>query len=106
MGRLSEAWNGDFIPEIKQYLAEWETFDLRGASLPELVTHLDAAIARNRRLYEIHMLVWFPMMMAISMFDDLYRDLLGGEGSFNAYRLLQGLENKTVESGRALWQLS
>src|ERR687885_952920 len=64
-------------------------------------------------------------MTAISSFDDLYRDLFGHAGqegapaasgepapaeasgpAFGAYRLLQGFENKTVEGGRALWQLS
>ena len=30
----------------------------------------------------------------------------GGVSDFDAYRLLQGFDNKTVESGRALWQLS
>ena len=45
-------------------------------------------------------------MAAISLFDDLYRELFGPDSEFDAYRLLQGFENKTVESGRALWQLS
>ena len=45
-------------------------------------------------------------MAAISLFDDFYRDVFGGVSDFDAYRLLQGFDNKTVESGRALWQLS
>ena len=46
-----------------------------------------------------------PAYMAVSEFDEFYRDLFGGEG-FDAYRLLQGLDNKTVEVGRDLWWLS
>ena len=45
-------------------------------------------------------------MSAISLFDDFYRDVLGNVSDFDAYRLLQGFDNKTVASGRALWQLS
>ena len=45
-------------------------------------------------------------MSAISLFDDFYRDVLGSVSDFDAYRLLQGFENMTVASGRALWQLS
>jgi pyruvate,water dikinase len=40
------------------------------------------------------------------MFEELYRDLFGSDGAFDAYRLLQGLDNKTVETGRELWRLS
>src|SRR5207237_1211979 len=42
----------------------------------------------------------------ISLFEELYRDLFGQESAFEAYRLLQGFDNKTLESGRALWRLS
>src|SRR5688500_13720732 len=58
------------------------------------------------RQYEFHMLLWFTFMIAHSSFDDLYRYLFGQENAFGAYRLLQGFENKTVEGGLALWQLS
>ena len=52
------------------------------------------------------MRIWFPFMTAISSFGDLYRDRIGSHGALDAYRLLQGFENKTVQSGRALWQVS
>jgi pyruvate,water dikinase len=106
---LGERWRGEFLPEIQGYLAAWERVDLARLSLPELLRSYDAGIARTERLYEIHMLVWFPMMTAISAFDDLYRDLFGRDapvGAFDAYRLLQGFGNKTVEGGHALWRLS
>jgi pyruvate,water dikinase len=106
MARLGALWNGEYLPEIKRYLADWEAFDPAGESLPQLVQRMDECIAGTKRLYEIHMLIWFPFMTAISSFDDLYRDLFSQEGAFDAYRLLQGFENKTVEGGRALWGLS
>jgi rifampicin phosphotransferase len=106
MGRLSEIWNGEYLPEIRHYLADWEAYDLGGATLPDLLARLEQAIERTKRLYELHMLIWFPFMTAISSFDDLYRDLFGNDNAFDAYKLLEGFENKTVESGRALWQLS
>ncbi len=40
------------------------------------------------------------------MFADLYGDLFGTDGVLNAYRLLHGFGNKTVEGGHALWDLS
>jgi pyruvate,water dikinase len=46
------------------------------------------------------------MLMAVSTFEEFYSDLFESEGAFDAYRLLQGLDNKTFESGRMLWRLS
>jgi pyruvate,water dikinase len=40
------------------------------------------------------------------MFDEFYRDLFGADDTFGAFRLLQGLDNKSVEAGRILWDLS
>lgn len=106
MVRLSETWSGEYLPEIQQYLRDWDGFDLRGASMPELLVHLDETVTRLQRLWEIHFKVAFPMLMAISTFEEFYRDLFEAEDGFDAYRLLQGLDNKTLETGRMLWRLS
>jgi phosphohistidine swiveling domain-containing protein len=106
MGRLGELWDDEYLPEIKRYLRFWEALDPASSTVQQLVDDLDESLDRTRRLYEIHFLIWFPFMAAISLFDDLYRDVFGRHSEFDAYRLLQGFENKTVESGRALWQLS
>jgi phosphohistidine swiveling domain-containing protein len=106
MVRLSETWSGEYLPEIQQYLKHWDGFDLRGASMPELLPHLDETVTRLQRLWEIHFIIAFPMLMAMSTFEEFYRDLFGSEGAFEAFRLLQGLDNKTVETGRMLWRLS
>jgi pyruvate,water dikinase len=52
------------------------------------------------------MLAVLPGYVAMSIFEELYRDLFGADDPFGAHRLLRGLPNKTVEVGRALWQLS
>jgi pyruvate,water dikinase len=96
----------EYLPEIKAHLQHWEALDPASSTLPQLIDALDDSVERTKRLYEIHFLIWLPFMAAISLFDDFYRDVLGGVSDFDAYRLLQGFDNKTVESGRALWQLS
>ncbi|HEX5166442.1 MAG TPA: PEP-utilizing enzyme [Thermomicrobiales bacterium] len=103
---LGERWDADWLPEVQRHLAYWEGYDLAAAPLPALRHHLDDTIGRLQRLWEIHFLIIFPMLLAISEFDELYRELMGGEDSFDSYRLLQGLDNRTVDSGRALWDLS
>jgi phosphohistidine swiveling domain-containing protein len=106
MARLGETWRGEYLPEIQGYLSDWDLFVLRGAPMPELLAHLDETVDRFRRVFEIHFTIAFPMMISMSVFEEFYRDLFGSDGAFDAYRLLQGLDNKTVETGRELWRLS
>ena len=103
---LGERWEREWLPELQQHLAEWRAFDLAGASVPELLAHADHTVERLKRAWEIHFEVAFPMLLAISIFDDYYRDLFGDEDAFQAYRLLQGFDNKTLETNRAIWALS
>jgi phosphohistidine swiveling domain-containing protein len=107
MYQMGDLWREEFLPEIKQHLEYWDGFDLHGASMPELLAHLDETMNRLERLWEIHFQIVFPIVhLAPSMFEEFYQDLFGAEDAFDAYRLLQGLGNKTVESGRMLWRLS
>src|SRR6185437_1485360 len=103
IGRLDELWQDEYLPEIHRHLREWEAVAPTKLALPQLVNAVADSIERAKRLYEIHFLIWFPFMTAISLFDDFYREVLGDVGDFDPYRLLQGFNNMTVASGRALW---
>lgn len=105
MATLAADWENKHLPEVKALLGELEAFDLPGASTDELVAHWRRMIEIQERLYQIHFLVLTPAMLAMSEFDELYRQLLSSEDPHAAYRLLQGSPNLTVESGRALWEL-
>jgi phosphohistidine swiveling domain-containing protein len=106
IGRLPDAWQNEYLPEIQRYIADWDAFDLRGASLPQLMEHLDTSVERVTRLMEMHFQIAIPMLLAMSLYDELYADLFGGEDKFAAYQLLQGFPNKSVEAGHELWKLS
>ncbi|HEV8634286.1 MAG TPA: PEP-utilizing enzyme [Chloroflexota bacterium] len=106
VARLRQLWDGEWLPEVQQHLAYWETFDLRRAPMAALLEHFRATIARSKRVWQIHFLQTFPVYLAMSLLDELYRDLFGAAGELDPYRLLQGFENKTVEAGRAGWRLS
>jgi pyruvate,water dikinase len=106
MAQLGERWEGDWLPEVQRHLAWWEGFDLSGSSTPALLDHLDETVTRMRRLWEIHFLLFFPVLLALSEFDELYRELMGTEDDLDSYRLLQGFDNRTLDGSRALWDLS
>lgn len=106
IGEMWGRWETEWLPEVREHLAFWEAFDLRGAPMPALLDHLEETWARLTRLWDIHFLVAFPFLLGPSLFDELYHDLFGKEGALDAYRLSQGFGNKTVEGGHALWELS
>jgi len=103
---IEQLWNDELLPEIKDHLAAMEAIDLEHSTLPELVADLDNAEFHLERLWQLHFLAVHPAYLAVSEFDEFYRDLMGTEDAFASYRLLQGLENKTVEMGKELWRLS
>jgi pyruvate,water dikinase len=106
VARLGEHWAGEWWPELKSHLEYWENFDLRGATTQGLIAHLDESLKRLARVWELHWLIVLPSFLAISLFEEMYRDLFGREDALGAYRLLQGFDNKFLEADRALWQLS
>ncbi|MGH9036833.1 MAG: PEP-utilizing enzyme [Acidimicrobiia bacterium] len=107
MARLRDDWEREYLPEIHMHLAAWEAFDLPGATMSELLAHLDDTLARFTRLMELHFLAVFPAYVALSELDEFHRQERAlATGAFDAYRLVAGIPNKTVEVGHALWQLS
>lgn len=106
MGQLQQKWESEWLPEIRTTIDSWESYDLAGATTAELADHLDAVVDGLRRLAAIHFEIVFPSMFPLTLFEELYVELFDEADHLRPYKLLQGLENKTVESGRALWKLS
>ena len=102
---LDDHWKRTWLPEIQGHLAALHAFDLGAASLPELVRHLADVEQRLQRLWELHGLVLTPATIAISDFEEAYRDLFPDARPFDPYDLLAGFHNKTVEGNVRLWEL-
>jgi phosphohistidine swiveling domain-containing protein len=106
MGSLRVRWEEDWLPEIQEHIAFWDAFDLTGATQAELSAHYDATLQRRDRLWRLHFDIVTPAYLAMGFFDELYKDLFAGEGTFSSYELLGGFDNKTLETDQALWDLS
>jgi rifampicin phosphotransferase len=107
IGGQRDLWDGERLPEIKELLGRWSAFDLAGASDAALIGHLHDSIAWSERAWHIHFLTVFPVLVSMSLFDDLYAELLGGdEDGYGAFRLLQGQDNMSLVADRALYALS
>lgn len=105
-GNFWSRWENEWLPEIKGYWEEWQAFDLEGADDTALARALDRLIEIYRRIWTIHFSVIPPAFISISGFQDIYADLFPDASPLDAYRLLQGNENMSLEVDRALWALS
>lgn len=104
--RLSETWQKEWKPALETLWHYWQDFDLENATMDALREHLNGTIQRTVRMYEIHYLMGSPMWFALDEFEKYYTDLFSGATALDAHRLLQGFDNKTLQIGRALWDLS
>ena len=106
IARLRDVWELDFLPKVKEHLAYLEGFDLAGASADQFRAHLDEVVYRHGQLWSIHFQTVLPAMVAMSLFEEFYREIFAPESTFDAFKLTQGFENLTVKAGHELWRLS
>ena len=106
IGKQLEMWNGERLPEIKELLARWRAFDFDPATDAELAQHARDTVAWGGRAWHIHFLTVFPVLVSMSLFDDLYAELLGDGDPYGAYRLLQGQDNESLRVDRDLYALA
>jgi rifampicin phosphotransferase len=106
MTQIRHRWEQHYLPEVLGHLHVFEAFNLSGARLPDLLAHLDETIGRLGRLWHIHFEATAPAYVAMSLFEEFYREIFPDADTFAPYALLQGFDNKTLESDRELWRLS
>ncbi|RKZ39500.1 MAG: hypothetical protein DRQ49_11290 [Gammaproteobacteria bacterium] len=99
-------WKNEWLPEIKTYLADWEAYNLKGATMQALLEQLNETEKRQHRLWEIHFLLVSPSRLAITLFSEMYQELFSDASPSESYELLSGFENRMVESNKILWELS
>ncbi len=103
--RLQERWDDEWLPEIMKQIRDWDAFDVEAASTEDLQAHFPQMWVGAHRLADLHFQIVTPVYIALSLLDDLYNDLFS-DGVFESQKLFQGFDNKTMEVGRALWDLS
>jgi pyruvate,water dikinase len=106
IGSIDELWAEKVLPEVREHLGFWDSFDREGATRAAFAAHVEQTWARLARVWELHFEIVLPAYLAISEFDELYRGLFEDAGPLDSYRLLEGLPNMTVEVGQELWRLS
>lgn len=106
IAEMGERWETEWLPEIRSHLDFWESFNLKEASLETIAKHLKETRHRTEQSWKIHFLLYYPMTLSVSLFEEMYRDLFSESGQSAPYSLLAGFRNKNIESGIAIWELS
>jgi pyruvate,water dikinase len=99
-------WEQEWLPELIGYHNQWDSFDRAGATTDQLLQHFEWTLVTFQRLWEIHFEAAPGFIGGPSMFLELYRDLFGTSQALDAYKLLQGFENTTLQAGNDLWDLA
>jgi rifampicin phosphotransferase len=98
-------WTSRWLPEIREHLAFWSAFDPSGATDADLLAHLETTMRRLRRIWELHFEIVMTVNAARNLYLELYAELFESDSKLDALALLQGIDNLTMASGRALWRL-
>jgi pyruvate,water dikinase len=104
--RVLDLWHTEYRPEVEALTLATRTLAGPELSLRELVDRLDQVHAARRRLGELHMLTMGPATTAANRFIDFCLAELGDAGETIASELMQGIPNKSLECGIAVWELS
>jgi pyruvate,water dikinase len=104
--RILELWNSEYRPEAEMLTHATRTICEPDLSLRELMDRLEQVHAARRRLGELHMLTMGPAGTAANRFIDFCIAEFGAEGEAISSELMQGIPNKSLESGIAVWELS
>jgi rifampicin phosphotransferase len=103
---LTQTWEQEYLPEVQAANSRLRDTDYAALDTAALLDFIDETRRERARIWDVHMQVVMPIMGAASRFGEVYEQLLGKGDGATPYLLLQGYENKSVESGKALWQLS
>ncbi|MEE8338018.1 MAG: PEP-utilizing enzyme [Dehalococcoidia bacterium] len=99
-------WRETFEPQVLAECDEILDYDYEGPTTAQVAAHVAGFYDRLVKLWDIHMRVNIPPMNAVFGLEDFLGQLVGEDAIDQARLTLQGFENKSVETGHALWLLS
>lgn len=92
------------VEELEYGLGHFESYALDGLALPELGRHLVDARTFQKRAFEIHFEMMYPLLANYVGFYGVCGDLGIEPGEISKF--LQGYDTKILETDRGLWTLT
>ena len=98
-------WKRRYLPEILRNFEYLDTFDMDGASLPELMILLEEAIDIQERHWRLHWMLNLAQFQASITFERVLIPLIGEQHKPLVGRILISDEDRNWDSVRDLWAL-
>ncbi|MBI5948845.1 MAG: hypothetical protein HY875_11970 [Chloroflexi bacterium] len=99
-------WRETFEPQVTAECEAVLGFNYAGASTREVAAFVAGFYDRLVKLWDIHMRVNIPPMNAVFGMEEFLGAVVGPDSVQQSRLMLQGFDNKSVEMGKALWDLS
>lgn len=99
-------WRETFEPQVLERCERILSHDYAASSTADLAKLILSMKDELIRVWEIHMRVNIPPMGAVFALEEMLGQVLGEEVVPQARQLLQGFDNKSIETGRNIWELS
>jgi len=99
-----EQYYGKAVNEWLKNIKYLNAFDLEKTSFSALLNHLEKVLRIQKRHWELHFLIMYPVQIFYLLLEQLCRKYEIGEKEFTKF--LQGFENKMLETDRRLWTLA
>ena len=99
-------WRETFEPRVLAHCDAILAYDYEGPSTAEVARNIVGLYDVATDLWDIHMRVNIPPMNAVMGLEEFLGGAVGPAAVEQSRLLLQGFDNKSVETGQALWDLS
>ena len=106
VARTRRRWDQEFLPAIERDLAQMRGADLDSETDSDLLEHLDEFLKLHTKHWYYHFLVVSPLSVAVERMASLYREAMGSVPDEEPYLLLQGIDNKSLETDREIHRLA
>jgi pyruvate,water dikinase len=101
-----ERFYTDYVPRILVHTDRNRQTDYTTMTLPELCERVVGLRESAEDLWDMHMQVNIPSMVAAFGFSEFLASILGPDIERTAHLMLQGFPNKSVETGHQIWLLA
>ena len=99
-------WLETFEPRVRERADHILAFDYENSSTVEVACFARTLYAELVDVWDVHMRVNIPTMNVVFGFEEFLTATLGADAVGESRLLLQGFDNKSMETARAMWELS
>lgn len=103
---LPELWNDVWLPELDSFHGFQKAVRLGELDWKELDSYRRKTNELDRRRWTIHFTLWNIFAPALEEYLAEYRSFFGEAEEANAFKLLQGFENRTTQTDQEIWRLA